>query len=418
MKNNKHNYGTIAKACGLRYSTTPPPVEQALKPQPITKEDEERVVKKLAEDKLLKPKRKRYHNGFNNKQEYIGASPESRKRREIIFEVGEEGKRIQAEEHTKWMDSQKKVHIDIVSPEYSADEAFSVTEYWNKDDKGYYLSFNSLYNKGLLGDDNPHILSAKKTIDPKYNYLTNGTHYKGVSKEKEASQDDIRKAIDEIISGQYRRRSDIMNTSLARPHLDSLDSEPGLEDNDPAHRGESTLWIENIVGTEHPEDEMRTDGLPDLNIAYGLVEDLGVMETVRYISNEYAENADFSSDHLIDLNVIRFATTIAKITSAARRHNNKLKKAKTKNVSLDQLSIILKPSSEKVSSFANKYIRELVNSQKDIKVISDRINQNLTKALKHDSSKTTVGREMVLLHYGLILAALFKRVKRSDIDGQ
>ena len=46
-KDNKHNYGEISRICKLRKATTPLPVEKALKPQPITKEDEQRVAKKL-----------------------------------------------------------------------------------------------------------------------------------------------------------------------------------------------------------------------------------------------------------------------------------------------------------------------------------------------------------------------------------
>ena len=91
-RNNSHNYAEIARIMRLKHRASNPEVSKVLKAEPTTQEDEIRVAKKLAE--YQKPTR--LYKGYKSKKKYVEATPESRKRIEIIHELGDEGKRIQA----------------------------------------------------------------------------------------------------------------------------------------------------------------------------------------------------------------------------------------------------------------------------------------------------------------------------------
>ena len=409
-RNNSHNYAEIARIMRLKHRASNPEVSKVLKAEPTTQEDEIRVAKKLAE--YQKPTR--LYKGYKSKKKYVEATPESRKRIEIIHELGDEGKRIQAEEDRKWKQSKRKVMEDIVTPGTHQDRvAYYNLNNWTADEKYYYNAFNLLYNKGILKDGALNPVSYVSKRDPKYNYLTNGTHYKGVTMKEPLDTDRLFEYIKEIKMSQYKARHDIMNGHLERKLPENLEEDDLGTHGDDANLGFSTLWIEENVGTDHPDDEMRTEGLIDIGVAQGLAEDEGVQTAILYLSNLYAEDSDLSTPHLIDLNCVRFSTSVAQVTAEARRRNNRAKHER-KIVGLNELDTLVNYTSEKVSAHANKYVRQLQTKYKDnFPKMIKKVNTNLKKSLSQLHSDSIIAREMIFINYGLILAALYKKVNNK-----
>ena len=179
-KDNTHNYSEIARVMRLKHRSSDPVVGKVLKPKPITKEDEERVALKLTEDKIIQAERAQYYKGFPNKQAYKDATPESRKRRQIIFGIGPERKRMEARAHQEWLRSKRPVLLDIKTPSSKDNDKVDAHHWrtWKDQDQKYYSTFTLLWNKGILKEGNLNPMSYESKRDPKYDYLTNGTHYK------------------------------------------------------------------------------------------------------------------------------------------------------------------------------------------------------------------------------------------------
>ena len=413
LKCNKHNYAEIARMCGLRYKTSDPVVGKILKPKPITKEDEERVAKKLAE--YRKPKR--LYKGYKNRKEYNEATPESRKRREIIHELGEEGKRIRWEEHQKWLNSKKGILIDIVTPRNKGIDKVD-DHVWNnmsKQDQRYYNTFNLLWNRGILKEGNLNPISYQSKLDPKYDYTINGTYFKDISNKKAVTDLELAEYIKDIKRAAYRAKFDVIPHRIDRNLLEKdKDEDDGLGNHgDDAHDGYSTRWIEEKIGTEHPDAAMRTEGLIDVDIAKGIAEHDGVQTAVLYLSNVYAEDADFSTLHLVNLNCVRFATSVAQITSEARRRNDRATYER-RTVPLSQLDQVVNHTSEKVVTYANSYVRNLQTRYKNnYKVMIKRVVSDLKTSLNKTHNNSVIACEMILINYGLILAALYKKVNNN-----
>ena len=414
-KDNTHNYSEIARMMGLRHYTTPPPVGKLLKPKPITQEDEDRVAKKLAEYEKEKIKRRKYYKGYKNRKEYLEASEESRTRREIIFGRGAEKERMEREAYIEWVNSKKPVFLDIKTPGSKDNDRVDdhVWQKWSKQDRRYYKTFNLLWNKGILKDGALNPLSYKDTVNPKYDYRTNGTHYKGIDEKKIADQETVNRCIQEIKKAQYAARNDVMNGHIdfSKLTFDQGDESGG---GDEAHEGFNTRWIEENIGTEHPDEFMRTEGLIDVSIAKGLAEHDGIQTALLYLSNVYAEEADFNTPHLVYLNCVRFATSVAQITAEARRRNNRAKFEKKKVNSLADLDKIVNSTSERVATYANTYTRKLeVKYKGDYKVMIKKVIADLQKSLDKVDSNSPVAYEMIFINYGLILASLFKKVNNK-----
>ena len=415
-RDNSHNYSEIARMMGLKHRTSDPVVGKILKPKPITKEDEERVAKKLTEDQIIKAERAQYYKGFPDKQAYKDATPESRKRREIIFGIGSERKRMAAIAHQEWLRSKRPMTLDIKTPSSKDNDKVDahIWSQWEDQDQKYYSTFTLLWNKAILKEGNLNPVSYESKRDPKYDYLTNGTHYKGITKKKPLDLDKLREYVQEIKDARYAARTDVMNG-----HVDFKILERGKDDDlgsagDSANEGFSTRWIEENIGTDHPDDYMRTEGLIDVDVAKGLAEHDGVQTAVLYLSNVYAEDSDLSTPHLTDLNCIRFSTSVAQITAEARRRNNRAKAERQKVVSLEDLDKIVNTTSERVASYTNTYTRKLeVKYKGDYKAMVTKVVGDLKKALNQIHNDSPIAREMIFINYGLILASLFKKVNKG-----
>ena len=405
-RNNKHNYGDIARVCGLKHSTTPLKVEKALKPQPITNEEEQRVAKKL--NKIAKS---RGYKGYVSKEDYRNATPESRKRRDIIFlqrgngTNGPDGERVKQEIDIEYKNSLADTFHDIRSPgKYNDQVDKCMKERWDDYEVDYYQSFNNLWNKRMLYDAQRAVLTQDPTFtDPKYNYLTNNTHYKGVSQQKRLSKSRLNEMANEIKREIYRATQDITT------NYTWVNTTPE--------------FIESLLFTEHPDNEMREEGLVDVGVVESIARNEGVQPAVQVLAGIYSEEADFSTAHLIDLNIIRFATSVAKITSEARRYNNDIQKQRRKQKhtlkDLEKLNRV----SESLPSYTTTYVRELLTPSntklKGLSVHQGIIKEGskLKKVLSNTRNHSKISLEMLLSHYGLILAALFAKYNRKVKNG-
>ena len=401
-KDNTHNYGEIARVCKLRYSTTPLKVEKVLKPQPITKEDEQRVAKKLKN--LVKTNG---YRGYRSEEEYDSATYESKTRREIVFAHldkkpwGPEGARVKEEIKQEYLNSMRFIKCDIVTPrKYNDQVDKDMKAKWSEFNEDYYQSFNNLWNKRMLYDGQLNVFTTEPTpINPKYNYLTNGTHYKGVCQEKRPSQNRSKALAIELRQEAQRASQDIMNVDT---HIDTTPEFLGVllnSDNDDENR------------------YLNEEGLISVGSVRSLATNEGLQNAIRILSNLYANEADFSTIHLTELNVIRFVTSISIATSEARRYNSKIRKQKTRT--LDELNDMLTGTSEKISGNANRYVREAYdNFHKDPRLVVLKVNKELTKRLNHTACSSVLSKEMTLFYYGLVLAALFKKLNRKVKNGK
>ena len=152
------------------------------------------------------------------------------------------------------------------------------------------------------------------------------------------------------------------------------------------------------------------EGLISVGAVRSLATNEGLQNAIQLLAHLYANEADFSTEYITELNVIRFVTSISIATSEARRYNSKVRQQKTRT--LNDLNDMMTGTSEKISGYANKYIRE-VNTEfhKDPKLVVSKVTKELIGRLNNIPTSRIVSVEMTLLHYGLILAALFKRVK-------
>ena len=400
-KDNKHNYGEIARICRLRKATTPIPVSKVLKPEPITKEDEVRVAKKFKEWVIS-----RGYKGYKSKAEYDNATPESRTRIDIIFLQGDEGKRVKQDINIEYYNSLAPTTNNIRTPgKYNDQVDKCMKEKWNDYEVEYYHSFNNLYNKRMLYDAQRAILTQDPTTkDSKYNYLTNGTHYKGVSQEKRPSKSRLNEMANEIKREIYRSTQDLTNNYTL------VDVTPD--------------YVESLLFSEHPDNNMKEEGLVDVGIMYSLARNEGVQPAIQVLASTYSEEADLSTPHLVDLNVIRFVTSIAKITSEARRYNNDIQKQRRKQkYSLKDLEKLNRVS-ESLPSYATTYVRELLTpSSPKRKAISVhqgviKVGNQLKKALGQPRNCSKISLEMLFSHYGLLFAALFAKYNRRVKNGK
>ena len=417
-RDNTHNYSEIARIMRLKHRASDLVVGKILKPKPTTKEDEERSAKKLTEDQIIKIERQQYYKGIPDRQSFKDATPESRKRRQIIFGIGPERKRMEARAHQEWLRSKRPVFLDIKTPSSKDNDKVDahIWRNWEDQDQKYYSTFTLLWNKSILKEGNLNPMSYESRRDPKDDYLTNGTHYKGITKRKPLDLDKLREYIQEIKDARYAARTDIMHghVDFSKLSYDQGDASGGGDD---TNVGFSTRWIEENVGTDHPDDIMRTEGLIDVDVAKGLAEHEGVQTAILYLSNVYAEDADFSTQHLVNLNCVRFATSVAQITAEARRRNNRAKFEKQQAVSLADLDKVVNSTSERIITYANNYVRKLQTRYKgDYKNITIHVISDLKKALSKSNNNSVIACEMILINYGLILAALYKKVNKGKVD--
>ena len=414
-KDNKHNYGEIARICKLRRATTSPPIEKVLKPKTIRSEDEKRVTEKFKN--FVKSKG---YRGYKSKEEYLAASPESKRRREIIFANpnkkawGAEAKRVQDDINREYRSSLTKQLCDIKSyGKYNDQVDPCMKEKWGDYEKEYYNAFNNLWNKRMLYRGQINILTKPPAKEDKYNHLTNGTHYKEENQQGKPSQDRLLKIVKDIKKERYRATQDIMNQHQLVEQEENLDF---LEDLLNSHQ----IDVDNDDDVDTPQYE---EGLVSIGRVRSLATNEGLQDAIQILSNLYATEADFSTEHLTKLNVIRFTTSIAIATSEARRYNDKIQKDKRKKkYSLKDLEKLNRVS-EALPSYATTYVRELlIPSNPKRKGLSVRqgvlkVCDKLQKALNQPKNKTTISLEMIFFHYGLIFAALFAKYNRKVKNG-